>query len=793
MACNIIERKYTDTYSGVQLSFLQENAKGEVSGFVRYENEYYVGSGTSNTFTMNGLACSLTSGNWVDFIAIVPGVMIDIEFDDGASTLNYTREVIEVIGGTFYMDSQLPAPYNTATFPSGAIAGMRISLNQAPDSVEFSFNLAPTSNPSSNSVIDGNENVFKIDEVGSLVSGTPSNMIQVGQYKSGGHIFDVTLTLESVGGVRGISRFYRIDYKFNQWAILQDGFEEPDFYPLSPYHSIKNYTENGNFDGVQEAASVATSGNLGGYDQSFTNGFNQYSLTSISHLDYLGNSIDGVDYSNESTFTAVINATDQNQTTSKFQIGLGWRPRDASRYKDKADRLGDVLKWNVPNTVFNHSTTPNTTVYQGLSVDGSRFDLTDVQFIVSATSVTVKAKVIPVNMVSFIESATDPIPVDDRRLTIHAALSNPTLDTNSSNKVHLKLYDEDVIDAPTLGVQHPKVIDQFLLDHAGNDITINTTSNTTTGDDLLYKSRFMLDRNTEYEGVRTRIFVKNDITLEEETLEEFYFDFSDTSSGVYLNGVHDYNKTFNRNFLLPITSDRKHVSLKRDDTLDTPTDYGMSLEYGFLSRIESWIANNGIPDYFFDQALPNNGKNQNWARFTDGDWQTFIAYYPRKNGVDDFQEYNLKTRPFNDDSNFTASVEYFLSDGTPITGIACDPQSPLVTCEVTINHTLGFTNPWFELTMREKDGPVIGFMSTEHDRDNVVSNVLQPTTGNSRLEISTTGNTSVIKCVINSLEISVNNVYLLPRVYTEEGLNDYKLYEDGTPKQYENGDFKEFE
>jgi len=793
MACNIIERKYTNAYSGTQLSFLQEDALGKVSAFVRYENEYYVGSGASSPFVMNGLACSLQSGNWTDYIALIPGIDITIQFSNGGSSSLYVRQITEVVGDTFYMSAPLPSPFDTATFPSGALSGMRISLNQAPESVEFVFNLAPTDTPSENSVIDGNTNLFRVDNIGSLAVGVPTPMIQVGQYKSGGHVYDVTLTLESVGGVRGISRFYKIDYSFNQWGVIQDGFEEPE-YELSPFHSIRNYTESGNLDGVQSVDSPITTGNIAAYNQNFANGNNQYELSSISHADYLGNPIDGVDFSNPSTFTAVISATDQSQTLSKFQIGLTWRPRDAARYQDKPFLLGEMLKWNIPNTIFNHSLTPDATVYQGLTSDGSRFDLTDIQFEVSATNVTVTGKVIPVNMIDFFENVNDPIPIDDRRITIHAALSNHLLSANVSNRAHIKLYDEDVIDAPTLGIQFAGVFNEFLYDHAGNDITTNTTSNTTTGDDLLYTSRFTLQKNTIYEGVRTRVFIKNDVTLEEETLEDNFFDFADTSDGVYINGVHEYNKTIERSALLPVASDRNHISLKRSVNLDSATEYGMELEYGFISRIESWIANNGIPDYFYNPSLPNNGKNQNWARFTDGDWQLFIGYYPRINDVDDYQEYNVKTRPFNDDPNFTYDVQLFLSDGTPITGIAVDPQNPLITAQITITHATAFLNEWFELTLREKDGPVIGFMSSVLDRDNVkIPNVLQPTTGNTRIETSISGSTAVIKCVINTLQISANSVYLIPRVYTEEDDADYQQYENNDVKQFENGDFKEFE
>jgi len=768
MPANIIERQYRDPITGDWLNFLRENAMGKVEAFLRYEHEYYVGSGTSNTFTTSGLSVTLQNGNWLDFIAIVAGSVITIEFEDGASSLSYTRTVTDnPNGNVFYIDSQLPSPYNATTFPSGAITGMRISIDAAPASVEFDFNLAQESNPNANSVLDGNKNTFKLDNVDSLALSTPTAMTQIGQFKSGGHMEDVTLELESeTGGVRGISRIFKLEYTFYQWGILQSGFPEPDYYPLAPYQRVRNYTVNNNLDGVQSAESPATVGNLAAYDQNFANGSTQYAVSSFQWRDYLGDSISSPDYSNESTFEVVVPATNQSTLSSKYKIALTWRPEDTLRYQDKPDRIGEVLRWVIPDVVFTHSATPDPTVYQGLTDGNERFDLTDIQFFVSPADVTITGKLIPVNMETF----WDNIPDGDRKITISSSISDYTLDADSTDRVELKLWDGDIIDAPTLGIQHPYVFNENLLDHAGLNITANTTPNTTTSDDVLYTSRFQLEKNTVYDGVYARIYGFNDITNESFILEEEYFDFSDTSNGVYINGVHEWNKTINRGFLLPVTSDRNIISLNRSQNLDTPTLYGMEIQYGFLSRIESWIANNAVADYFFNNTLLNNGKNQNWQRFTDGDWQLKVGYFPTQNGVSDYQIYTVKTRPFNDDSNFTFSAELKDSAGTVYTGVPINASDPFVKCEVTVTYVEPFLNEWFHLELRNFQGQTIGFISSVLDRDNVnVPNAFEPLTGETKLKVSGTGATRLLECNINSSLIDVNSVQkvtLIPRSYT---------------------------
>lgn len=789
MGANIIQREYQDPITGVWLPFLRENAQGKINARVRYENEYYIGSGASNTFTIQGLAVILQYGNWQDEdnIAIVAGQTVTIEFSNGGTAVSATRTITDVNAGTFYIDSVISG-YTNSVFPSGALSGMRIFMDQAPASVEFDFNLSQQNNPVPDSIIDGTVNRFKVDGVDALALYTPVTMIQQGQYKSGGHVEDVTLEIESfTSGVRGISRTILIEYTFYQWGIIQDGFPEPTYYPLSPYQNIRNYTQNNNLDGVQNAVSPLTTGNLAPYNLNFANGGNPYSTSSIQWYDFQGNSISAPDYSNECTFVAVVNApANQSASNSKYKIALTWRPIDDSRYKNKPDRLGEVLKWNVPDTVFINSVLPDPTTYTGLTDDTSRFDLTNVHYVVTASTVTISGKIIPVNMESFFSS----IPDGDREITLSTSISDYLLDDDSTDRVQLILWKGDIIDAPTLGVQYPYVFNSILEDHAGNNITSNTTPNTTTNDDLLYRSRFQLLKGVTYDGVRAEIFAENDITGERFQLEEYFFDFTETQFGVQQNGVYEWNRTINRGFLLPITSDRNIVSLKRSANLDTPTLYGMEIRYGFMSRIESWIANSSVNDYFFDNTLLNNGKNQNWQRFTDGDWQLNVAYYVRRNDVDDFQIYRPKTRPFDDDSSFTYGTPVITDvNGNTYNGLVQFNTSPLLKVEIPVDFVNSYLNEWFTVQLRNYQGTTIGFISSVLDRDNIVlPNALEPVNGETKLKTNIVGNSATLEFNVNTSIVSVENVSLVVRSHTDVSDDDGAIFGNGDLIEFGNGD-----
>tara|TARA_R110000772_G_scaffold107325_1_gene209644 strand:- start:148 stop:2553 length:2406 start_codon:yes stop_codon:yes gene_type:complete len=786
MSATIIERSYRDPITGDWLPFLRENAMGKVEAFVRYQNEYSIGFDSSFTFESNGLQINLQYGNWQDEgnIGLVAGSVITFYWSDGATNYAEARTITDVNGGSIFINTPLPSIYAYNTFPSGTIGGTpSIRIDKTPASVEFDFNLAQQSNPNASSVLDGNVTRFKLDGVDLLSVGSVVPMVQSGQFHSGGHVKDVTLEIQSeTDGASNITRTIKISYTFYQWGVLQSGYDEPNYYPLAPYQDVRNYIQNGNLDGLQRATSPATTGNLAAYGENFYNGGNPYTFTSIQWFDLLGNQIDAPDYSNNCTFLAIVDAPFQSTTLSKYKLSSTLRPIDDTRYQNKAARIGEVLRWNVSDTIYNHSATPNPAIITGLTDSVNRFDFTDIKFFVNGGNLEVSGKLQPINMVDYFEgvNGVGGIAIGDRKMTISISLSNHSLDADSTDRVELKIWDGDLIDAPTLGVQYPYVQNEYLVDHAGNNIIDNSTPNTTTSDDILYKSHFLLEKNVVYDGVRAEIFVQNDITGERFTLESNLFDFSDIQYGAYQNGIHEWNRTIDRNFLLPISSERNIISVKRATYFDTTTMYGMEIRYGFLSRIESWIANGNVNDYFFNAALLNNGKNQNWQRFTDGDWQLKVAYYPIKNDTSDFQIYSPKTRPFNDDTNFQFSTVLTQSNGTVVNGIAVDPQNPLLNLKVTVIYTVPLLDTWFTLQLRNKEGAAIGFISTVLDRDNInVPNALKQLSTETKLKKTIASNTAILECNINTSLVNVNEVTLIPRAHTLTDDKDHLIDTSG--------------
>ena len=171
------------------------------------------------------------------------------------------------------------------------------------------------------------------------------------------------------------------------------------------------------------------------------------------------------------------------------------------------------------------------------------------------------------------------------------------------DRVSLKLFDEDNYDAPTLGVQHPYVVNEYLINHGFVDITADDPA-TTTEDDVLYQSLFRLEEGKEYDGLRVRYWAYNSATGEEFTLEDLFIDFDNQP---FIAGVHEVDYILNRGFNLPPSTDRNIISLQRSPVNDIAGFYALQLNYGYLSRWEYWVANANVDDFFFDANEPNNG------------------------------------------------------------------------------------------------------------------------------------------------------------------------------------------
>ena len=783
MSLLIVSSKYNNIEGN-----LSENAGDWADGFERFISRVSSGSGTSNVFTYSSVGgifrITRASGDWGE-AGFVSGQNITLREASFADQFNV---ISSIDGNTLYLTSSLVYPDPT-TFPNPTlgIVGLLVFSTDVSEQIDFYFNLSPNTSNTIESVIDNEVNKFSISGTAltGLVPAGTVPMVQQGN-QSGGLIKDVVLEFE---GIFDDYFRYTITYRFWDWGVIQDGVDEPSYYNgtenLKPVARIDALAQIGNNNGILTRTTSLDDANTGGYGQNFNQGVNNYELQSISWIDHLGDPISGLDYSNFCSFTAIVTAPNQSVVTSRYYLGLVFRPEDTTVYKNLPESIGNNLLLNAPDVAFPHSLVPDGATHLGYTnSDGVQIDFTGIHFELSGSTLTIKANVEP-NAAA--KAYFDAIPNGGRKMTLWASMGSDAALVPSSDRVSLKLYDEDCIDAPTLGIQHPYVVDKIITDHGLRDITADTTI-ITTEDDVLYASNFRLEKDTEYEGVRARIYMKNDITGEEFDLEDNFFSFSNTP---FVGGIYLFAQTINRGFGLPPTSQSNIIRLERNSLIDTPTLYGMKLDYGFLSRWEYWLAQSSADNDFYDVNLPNNGKNKDWQRYSaDPDWQLLLSYYVRKEGVDDFVNQSIDIRPY-DDEDFTKVVTYTRSDGSNPTSLV---SNEVFEVETVLTWNAGVLDPldnWLEVTVEDYESGNRWVLSSFLDQGNVAANPLKPITGQTKLDVVIVGSVATLKFLIDTNVIGVNSISLSYRIFSDDDLPEgAKIQEDETPKFTEDDDQK---
>lgn len=729
-----------ESYDG--LPSLYANAGKWVDGVATLRNAYRAGSGTSNKFRTETDSLINEGGNWSD-LGFSDGDSITIYLRKltgpiGSQFVSFSKTITYINGNTMWLNSALGGIYDYATFPTdGKFTGAFVVANKQPQSLDFRFNLAMNGTGSLDSIIDGELNRFIFNDVAGMAVSDVENMVQLGN-KSGGIVKDVTITRNANTTYNNATTLgscteynYTINYKFLQYGLWNDSNTVPIWYQASdcpqPIIELSSYPTVNTANGKLTGKNGAQQSNLGWFGENYNGYPSAYTFTSIALTDELSNSIDQIAYNQKTLFTAVFAAPNQSNGNSVYRIGLAFTPLTETLYKNLPSAMENNIMLNSPDLDYLHSAVPDATNRVGaINFDGAGFDFDNLMFSHTAGVLTVTGEIIPTaSSIAFFDALAD----GDRNLMMWVQMSDYTKTGQLNDEVNVLCYNDDCYLAPRIGNQYPDVVDSFIYDHAGNDITSDVTPNTTTEDDVLFVGRFTMPINDVFDGVRVGVIATNNISGETFTLEQVFFNFDTVP---YIAGKHEVNETVNRGFLLPIYTDRNIIRLTRDTTLDTVTDYGIKLEYGFLNRWEYWLADNNVDPDLFDSTLPNNGLNRNWQAYQNGDWDLSIAYFVRYEGVDDFNYTPFKIRPYEDDPNIDFSVTYYDSNGDAITAL---PNTGIVQVVADFDWTQNFDEEWAEVTIESFEGARLGLLSSEYDHLGQGNNALQPVTGQTRLQL----------------------------------------------------------
>jgi len=776
MPLNIVDESYNGNNS------LIANAGDWIPFETNFSTRFSVGSGVSNTITYNHIGSNVwlthQQGDFSDY-GFLAGDVITITWSIAlgnpfCNQQSATATISYISGTLMYLTAPLlytafcyvgQEVVNGRVFPTlPNYSGMLITANKVPASIEAQINLAPNGTSSLGSVIDGELNRFRVDDTSAMIVGQTEPLVQLVN-KSGGYIKDAELTHTASDGLG--NHDWKITGSWWSWGVIKDGYAEPNYYDnadcLAPIFKIIAFAEFANPNGTMTDVSTNTQANTGGFDENYNGGVNNYTPISIEWFDFLGNPIDALDYSNECTFEALVDAPNQSNPQSTYRIGLVFRPIDASVYEHKVTDIAQNLMLNSPEVDFIGDGSIDATVYAGfVNSDGAEWSLTDLQFTIIGAQLQINGKVIP-NAQAFTYFAN--FPDGERKSTLWLSIGNFNLTGIYDDRVSLKLFDTDNYDAPNFGVQIPDVVNEFMFDHGGIDITDATDPNTTTEDDVLYTSQFRLIDNVDYEGVRARIYAFNTVTEEQFTLEDIFFSFANV---VNINGQFQPNEVVSRGFNLPPSTDRNIISLIRVPSLDIAGKYGVEINYGYLSRWEYWLSQPNVNNDFFDfSEIYFDGKNKNWQRFFAGDWIIRLSYYTRVDGIDDFQDKAIGIRPYEDEDAFTTWSFLVLSTGaTPADLVA----NEIIKATAQITWNVGtYSNVWCEMTIEDFESGNRWVISSVLAQGGISTNPLQPFGINAGLEVTfPSPNVAQLVAIIDTNVVNASKVCLSARIYSEE-------------------------
>lgn len=769
-----------ESYNGI--GSLKANAGDWVEAETAFSIRFAVGSGDSNKLIYNTFAgnysLTLQQGDLGADYGFLDGDTIVLTYTlypvpAAFQSQTFVTTILYVSGNTMFIADPfvLNPPFvyehiNGRQFPTDSfVSGLLIVADKQPASLEFQMNLTPNGSSSFGSVLDSEISRFELPVATGIPTGVPQAMTQLTN-KSGSLIQDVEVTLVSTPG--GGWRNYRITYKFWQWGVIKNGTPEPNYYDgadhIAPIVKVLGYALYGNPNGVLKDVSENTEADTGGFDENYNGGVSNYTKISIEWQDSLGNPIDALDYSGECTFEALVSAPNQNSPLSTFRIGLVWRPINGTYYQNIANtNVGQNLLVNAPDQDFIGDGSVSAGPFLGYEdANGARWDFEDISFeILPGDQLKITGKVVPNGLATALFAG---VPDGGRKSTLWISLGRYDLGPVYEDRVSLKLFDDDNYDAPTIGVQIPNVVDEVLYDHGGVVITAPNPQ-TTTEDDVLYVSRFRMIDGVQYQGVRAGIWVYNTVTEEQFKLEEIYFDFT---SVPFVGSQFQPNETAPRGFNLPPTSDRNYIRLTRDATLDIPGQYGIKIEYGYLSDWRYWMEQSNVDNDFFDILEPFNGKNKDWQRFSNvGDWIVRLSYFTRVAGVDDFNHFPIGIRTYDDEDASTTWNYLVLSSGATPTNLVADEVHEVT---ATIVWNVGaYTNPWAEITIEDEEGGNRWVISTELDQGGIATNPLQPIPGLTLLDIQFPAvNIAVLRFEVDTSIISASSVCMSARIYSED-------------------------
>jgi hypothetical protein len=214
------------------------------------------------------------------------------------------------------------------------------------------------------------------------------------------------------------------------------------------------------------------------------------------------------------------------------------------------------------------------------------------------------------------------------------------------------------------------------------------------------------------------------------------------------------NETLPIQTQLPKTSEKRSAILKLDSSIDTVSQYGISIYFPFLYRWEYWLQQlNANADFY-----PND-QTKNWLPYdTTGNWTIRLECTLIKEGLSYTFTDTLEIKDYDSNIEIDQTIDLFLESSGQLVYAIID--NDLMRIKATHELTSGnwdTDNIWGQITVEPKEGLPRWTCSTVIPFDNNSLNPLQPVSGQVMAKTFPALNVVQFECYFDTTKMDTTN------------------------------------
>ncbi len=363
-------------------------------------------------------------------------------------------------------------------------------------------------------------------------------------------------------------------------------------------------------------------GNTGGFNENFNSGVTNYYVDSITYTNASAEEIDTLELTTNETDVEIVikNMVDTpfSNNNTKFTLNFCRAPFDAIEYQNNTKTLDQNFTFDsVLNTVGSASVNGDTygTIWQVLKNVSATFT--------SSGEIVINAKVaFDANVLNEISQS------DEFRYLLWVSVQDHAKITLNSDRVALladvntffvDASDPGLVENTTLFLEHP---------YSNFDTEGIPELAAKVEDEVSVLSRFYVDKFGRESDTIVITNIETKIVARNSNGDEFTLDsYSLNMVNMPVYGGNQYvNQVTPRVFHIE-ESVRKDIKIVRRSDLDSGLKYYYDVRFPFIVRWEDWIQKANVNGDFFDTSELQNGLNNQWYRFANGQVEDWNIYH----------------------------------------------------------------------------------------------------------------------------------------------------------------------